>query len=640
MKKIYHITFDAGRKDIFLPMFWFGLKRYYEINGRHSNDWNWIKPVIDYSNQSFDEICQEAISHNATVYAFSSYIWNWNLVIAVSKKIKEVLPNSIIVIGGPNQGTTYTDPMFWFKKYPHIDATCKPTEYGEFFITDLLDSISENNLDWNNIRNSYHRTGYGPLADKRSFVFPTDTISSHLDIAFECVAYSKSINKQAMVLYETTRGCPYGCTYCEWGGGINSKIISKSLDTIKDELNYLSILDVSAIYLCDANFGILPRDAEVARLFVDYTLLGLKHVTIMGLAKTSASKRKAVLEPLFEAGLITRYMMAIQTTNPQALKAIDRTDVSIEENLELGAHFLKKYNADVTVELILGLPGTTLADYYNELDYFYTDYSATKYFITVLPDSPFSDPNYIKKWGIQLVPAGTEGEDTDNVYMAVYDETLIKEPFTFLSVASNTFTVEEWKEISFMSDFEVILTNRHMLKPFTDFMIKNKKMSAGYLLKKIFLAISSVTDFYKPIDKYLTDITNGKYALKDYKKIESYHVFRFYHMQWIANRRPLFEAIRKILETELDDISLDCLNYTEHTTFRETDSVSWSSTWDWKTWEQSELRGTDPELKSVHINTEAKSIQWSPTIQRTAHSGFNLPLYDNQVVNKKSKLTP
>jgi hypothetical protein len=540
------------------------------------------------------------------------------------------------VLGGPNQGTTYTDPIFWFKNNPQFDATCRPTEYGEFFITDLLDSISNNNIDWKNIRNSYYRGGYGPVADKRSFVFPTDTISSHLDIFFEHTAYAKITNKQSIALYETTRGCPYGCTYCEWGGGINSKVIIKPMDVIKDELNCLSVLNISAIYLCDANFGMLPRDKEVAKLFVDYKSLGLNYVYIGGLAKTSSKKRKDVLDPLFEAKMLSFYNMSIQTTNPQALLAIDRTDVSIQENLELGSYFIKKYNADVRAEIILGLPGTTLADYYKELDYFYTDYSSTKYFITVLPDSPYADPEYIKKWKIKLSPVGSEGEDTDSTYRAVYDESLIKYPFTFLSVSSSSLTVEEWKELSFMADMEVILTNRHMLKPFTDFMIKNKKISAGYLLKKIYTAISSVDNFYKPIDQYLTDICDGKYALKDYKKIGNRHVFRFYQELWIYNREELFDSIRKVLSNDLDDMSIDCLNYTEHTTLREYDEITWTSEWDWKTWEETESRGLDPKCVNIIIRTVAKEIQWTPTLERTAHSpGFNLPKYDDQVINRK-----
>ena len=636
MKKVYLFTFDAGRSDIYLPMFWASMKRYYEINGEHSNIWEWIPPVIDYDNQTLDDICQEAISHNADVYAFSSYVWNWNLIVAVTQRIKQVLPKSVIVLGGPHQGTTYTDPIFWFKNNPQFDATCRPTEYGEFFMSDLLDSMANDNLDWNNVRNSYHRGGYGPLADKKSFVFPTDTVSSHLDIFFEYTAYAKAVNKNSMALYETTRGCPYGCTYCEWGGGINSKVIAKPMEVIKDELNCLSVLNISSIFLCDANFGILPRDKEVAELFVDFKPFGLKHIYISGLAKTSSKKRKAVLDPLFEANMLSFYAMSIQTTNPQALLAIDRVDVSVQENLELGAYFMKKYKADVRAELILGLPGTTLDDYYKELDYFYTDHSAAKFFLTVLPDSPYADPAYIKKWQIRLAPVGVESENTDSSYRAIYDESLIKYPFTFLSVSSTSFTVEDWKELSFMADMEVIFSNRHMLKPFTDFMIKNKKVSAGYLLKKIFTAISLVDDFYKPIDQYLTDVSDGKYALKDYKKIGNQHVFRFYQELWISNRKELFKSIRNILANDLDDISLDCLNYTEHTTFRNSDTISWTANWDWKTWEETESRGIDPVPAKILITTEAKEIQWTTSLDRTAHSaGFNLPKYDDQVINKK-----
>jgi hypothetical protein len=648
MKKVYFLMFDAGRLDINLPIFWFGLKQYYALNGKHATEWEWVPPVIDYDEWTIDQICQEAIAHRADVYAFSSYVWNWNLVRTVSARIRAELPNAIIVLGGPHQGTTHTDPIFWFKKNPQFDATCMPTEYGEFFLTDLLDALVDNSLDWNTIRNSYYRLGKGPLADKRSFQFPSNVISSNLDIALAFSAHAKKKQKQFVILYETTRGCPYGCTYCEWGGGINSKVIAKPLDIIKDDLSYITMLDISTLYLCDANFGILPRDAELAELFATFKSFGLKLVTLMGLTKSSTNRRLAVLEPLFKSGIIKRYMMAIQSINPTVLSNIDRTDITLEENLETGKYFIETYDAEVTVELILGLPGSTVDDYYKELDYFYTDYSASKYFIYVLPDSPYADPAYIDKWKIKLVPVGVESEVTDESYYAVYDKTITQEPLTYLSVSSYSFTVEDWKEITFMADMEMILTNRHMLKPFTDFMIKNKQIPASLVLKKVYNILKSIKEFYQPVDRYLSKVANGEYASSDWKMVKddviTGHVFYVYHYLWIQNRSKIFQKLRESFKEELDSMAADCLNYTEHSTLREDNDVVWSSHWNWIDWEINENRGTPPDQVSITLKTEAKPIQWHPTIDRTDHTldtqtgmPLILPKFYSDVYNLKDK---
>jgi putative methyltransferase len=55
---------------------------------------------------------------------------------------------------------------------------------------------------------------------------------------------------------ETTRGCPYSCTFCDWGGGVGTKVIKKNLNDVKSDIDSLIEVDPSSIYICDANFGL------------------------------------------------------------------------------------------------------------------------------------------------------------------------------------------------------------------------------------------------------------------------------------------------------------------------------------------------------------------------------------------------
>ena len=118
-KKIWFFKYDTWQdKNVYLPHVWYEFKRYYELNGKSADFWEWIPPVIDYYQWTLDEIVDNAISHKADVYMFSSYMWSWESIKVIAHAIKEVLPNSIIVLGGPHQHTTYTQPFLYFKNHP------------------------------------------------------------------------------------------------------------------------------------------------------------------------------------------------------------------------------------------------------------------------------------------------------------------------------------------------------------------------------------------------------------------------------------------------------------------------------------------------------------------------------------------
>ena len=63
--------------------------------------------------------------------------------------------------------------------------------------------------------------------------------------------------------WETNRGCPFSCTYCDWGSATNSKVARMHLDRVYAELEWFAKHKIEFIFCCDANFGMLPRDYEI-----------------------------------------------------------------------------------------------------------------------------------------------------------------------------------------------------------------------------------------------------------------------------------------------------------------------------------------------------------------------------------------
>ncbi len=640
MKKIYFFRFDTSNRELYLPMMFFGFKRYYEKHSKYADQWEWIPPVLDYVDWKLEEIIEEAVSHRADVYAFNSYMWSYNMVKTVAKAVREQLPNAIIIMGGPHQGSSYTTPMLWFKEHPYIDATCTPTEYGEWFLHDTLDQIIEGNLDWANVRNSYHRKGLGPQPNKRTFEFPDRVVETNLDEALRYTEHAEKYGWCLSMLYEGSRGCPYGCTYCEWGGGINSKVIVKPYDIMENDLSYLPLLKVGCIWLTDANFGIDPGDVSKAELLgqINESIGYSMDLQLCGVAKTKVQKRYDILEPLMKSKIIKSYQMSLQTISEEALVNIDRKDISLEENIELARYFIDKYDANVHVELMVGMPGQNMNDFYNECDVVYKVFNkyagVTRSPMFVLPDSPSADPEYIKKYDIKLVPLGMESEGgevtekTGNRYVAIYDTETIKQATAFIPVRAYSFTERDWIEMMFMTDMDIIFSNQHMLKPLIDFMYHHRETPPSKIMPRLYQAMVSVKEFWDPIHSYFREITNGERGTRDWRSMTlpelETNVFRCYLFQWAKYRTELFAAFRKYCEDLLDPVSNDLLDYIENSTFRfDTEEFEWTCQYEWDRWEESKDKSFMPKEQSSSFLTKYQDIVWETAdlhLVRTIHT--------------------
>ena len=65
-------------------------------------------------------------------------------------------------------------------------------------------------------------------------------------------------------IVESNRGCPFGCTFCDWGSATNQKVRKFDLQRVKDEIEWIGRHEVRVIWVADANFGIYERDIELA----------------------------------------------------------------------------------------------------------------------------------------------------------------------------------------------------------------------------------------------------------------------------------------------------------------------------------------------------------------------------------------
>ena len=311
-----------------------------------------------------EDLHEAAISlANNDVIAFSTYVWNNNYNYTLAKKIKEINPKALLVFGGPqppiSKKNIFTDYM------PFADLVVK--QEGELTFAAILESFIFG-YGFDNIK--------GLLINNNGTVIDTgepirignvDIVPSpYLTGVFDSLV---PLEKEWNATLETNRGCPYQCTYCDWGSLTYSKIKKFNLERVFAELEWMGKNKIGFADIADANFGIFPeRDNMVVDKLIEVQQrTGFPYRTGWSWAKNQKSSVLEIAKKLIDSGHFNNGMtVSLQTLDPTTLDIVKRSNLEInrvEEIIEEAA----KYNVPVNAEMILGLPGETLESWENTL---------------------------------------------------------------------------------------------------------------------------------------------------------------------------------------------------------------------------------------------------------------------------------
>jgi putative methyltransferase len=449
--RIYWLNPPLSTKIIYPDLGWMSMNTY-------CKEYEWIQPIINWEeHKSLDDVVEHVLTHNPDVLCVSSYIWNHVLISDVCKEIKSIRPDIIIIRGGPQ-----LEKQLDFSWYDYV---CDAVGYGEQFLEAALKQIKNNGVitkpeevPWliDKDRKFLH--------PKVKYKYPNESVFEH-NIAYvaECFAVAKSRNVRFGAQYETTRGCPYSCTYCEWGaGGTSAKVSEKQLDIILKDIELLAMLGVRDFEIIDANFGIMQRDVDIVNFLGEMKKkYGAPDLFMLyGLAKVRVDKKERILDAIFENGLMHTYFMSLQSSSPVALENVKRKDISIEDNIRLAKKYRDKYGITVKVELILGLPGSTIDDFYYEMDLIQQtggwDWPRAPF--SILPQTEAADKLYQALHKIKTARVGiSENEEQDITYVSYNTVLTGYKSYQDIVISSSSYTVEEWKEMFFMNKAQKVI---------------------------------------------------------------------------------------------------------------------------------------------------------------------------------------
>lgn len=402
LKKNFYLAIKESFNSRVIPVLWSSAKTYYEQYGSKVDQWQWADPWLSY-DYDIDEILEQCQTAPPDIFGFSVYVWNEDFMDELARNIKTNYPNCLIVYGGPQIDIKYSDNFFKIKNW--VDVVCPSDGYGEIIIKDLLDNYPISDFEsipyiyyTNNNREKFLST---KTIDKKTFNWPKNIYKAQ-ETYFE-----PKIHEVEYAMVETTRGCPYKCIYCDWGGGTYTKVVSKPYTTILDEIEWVAKKNINVIELASANFGILPIDVNISEYIVEMkTKYDYPKVVYTENAKNSLDRVAEIKNMWAKSGLLNHYKVSIQSLNDEIKENIQRIDPSIEKQIEV-INKLKATSANlpIKIETIIGLPGDS---YQNNLDQVDTIF---KYNLPIprsnvwmlLPEAPAYSPAIREKFKIKTV---------------------------------------------------------------------------------------------------------------------------------------------------------------------------------------------------------------------------------------------
>ena len=383
---------------------------------------------------------QEALAAGLQpVAGFSVYTWNAAEFIDLLRRIRQSCPGIWIILGGPHvqqvEDYLLVDP---------IDAVVMGE--GEFTFVEWLDRAHHGS--WHSINGlAFVEDGAVIKNSPRSRTLDLSVFPSALDVIPLTDAAGKPLYES--VAYETSRGCPFKCSFCEWGtGALGTKMYQFPLERVRSDWEKIVGAGIANIWLADSNFGALKEDIEKARLICDLKQrTGLPSTFATSWSKKHNPRVQEIVQLLNEHGLLPHYQLALQTLTPLALELSNRKNMAANE-YEPIAKAMAEAGVPIAAELIWGLPGDNLNDFETNLDRLIATFPNVNIFTyNLLPGTEFYEKRF--EYRIETVPVAGYGR-AKGEYV----------------IGCHTFDVEEGLEGYFLIAAHMILVHGTLL-PFT-----------------------------------------------------------------------------------------------------------------------------------------------------------------------------
>lgn len=308
--------------------------------------------IAEYTiNQQLDDILIDLYKRQPDVLCFSCYIWNLTYVEELICEVKKIFPNLPIWLGGPEVSYDAKDVLI---RLPEVTGVMKGE--GEETFLELLEYYYGDGKKIEEIQGITYRDAEGRIVENEW--------RKTIDLSTVPFVYEDMEDfKNKIVYYESSRGCPFSCSYCL--SSVDKCLRFRDLDLVKKELQFFIDQEVPQVKFVDRTFNCKHTHAmEIWKYLIEHDS-GITNFHFEVAADLLNEEEIQLIETM-RPGLI-QLEIGVQSTNEKTIHEIRRT-MKFSEVERIVKRINQKGNVHQHLDLIAGLPYEDIESFQKSFD--------------------------------------------------------------------------------------------------------------------------------------------------------------------------------------------------------------------------------------------------------------------------------
>lgn len=319
--------------------------------------------VREYTiNHNLNQILQSLYQEKASVIAFSCYIWNIHEILTIAKELHKVSPKTHLWLGGPEVSYDCEDIL---NRHPYIEGIMRGEGEATFYELVMYWCQPKNTVNMTDVKTHIELKDISGITyrdgEQSIRVNPVRPLLSLDEIPF--IYHDLKPFEHKILYYETSRGCPFSCSYCL--SSIDKSVRFRSMELVQKELQFFLDAKVPQVKFIDRTFNCKREHALAIWQYLVLHDNGITNFHFEVAADLIGEPEFAVFENM-RPGLI-QLEIGLQSTNQKTIHEIRRVmDVEKVKNTLLR---IREFgNIHQHLDLIAGLPYEDFASFQNSFD--------------------------------------------------------------------------------------------------------------------------------------------------------------------------------------------------------------------------------------------------------------------------------